>query len=85
MEMFWKIDRETFRLNVCAEEPSDVYPEGRAVVELRDGDDKLVALADLDTGEDTRPESERAIVEPTIGQVRALKTWTAPGCAIVVG
>lgn len=83
MNMLWKTPAETFVLNLCSEEPSDAHPEGRLVVELLDADDKLVSLVDFATGQDTSAESERAIVEPTLGQIAEIKTWTSGGCAIV--
>lgn len=85
MNLTWKTPVETFRLEICAENPSERHPDGRLLVEVLDGAGKMVALADLETGEDERPESERARIEPTIWQIARLKKWTAPGCAVVVG
>lgn len=83
MNMLWKTPAETFAMNICSEEPSDAHPEGRLVVEILDAKNKLVTLIDYMTGQDTGAEGERSIVEPTIGQVAEIKTWTSGGCAIV--
>lgn len=83
MNMLWKTRTETFALNLCFEEPSDAHPEGRLVVELVDAKNKIASLVDYLTGHDTSAESERTIVEPTLGQIAEIKTWTSGGCAIV--